>query len=48
MSEVLQGMVVEGVPTTIPLHLQVLGSAAFASGTYDTTTLAEVLAGEAS
>ncbi|MEO0652933.1 MAG: biotin carboxylase N-terminal domain-containing protein [Planctomycetota bacterium] len=35
----LQGATIEGVKTTIPLHLGVLGSKEFASGDYDTTTL---------
>ena len=30
---------VEGVPTTIPMHVQILGSAAFRSGGYDTRSI---------
>ena len=35
----LQGARVEGVPTTIPLHLAVLASEEFQSGDYDTASL---------
>jgi acetyl-CoA carboxylase biotin carboxylase subunit len=30
---------VEGVPTTIPMHLAILGSAAFKTGAYDTRSI---------
>ena len=39
MLECLRAARVEGVATTIPLHLAVLESEAFASGDYDTASL---------
>jgi len=36
MRQALAGLVVEGVPTTVPLHLRVLDHPVFASGIYDT------------
>ncbi len=39
MIAALSAFVVEGVPTTIPMHLAILGSAAFASGNYDTRSI---------
>ena len=39
MIDALHGLVVAGVPTTIPMHLQILGSAAFRSGAYDTRAI---------
>jgi acetyl-CoA carboxylase biotin carboxylase subunit len=35
----LRGFRIEGVPTTIPMHLAVLDSAAFRSGAYDTRAI---------
>jgi acetyl-CoA carboxylase biotin carboxylase subunit len=35
----LQAFVVEGVPTTIPMHIAILGSDAFRTGAYDTRTI---------
>ena len=35
----LRAFVVAGVPTTIPMHVQILGSAEFRSGAYDTRTI---------
>ncbi|MED5373513.1 MAG: acetyl-CoA carboxylase biotin carboxylase subunit [Myxococcota bacterium] len=42
----LSQMVVEGVETTIPLHLRILDNAEFVSGDYDTTTLTRMLEAE--
>jgi acetyl-CoA carboxylase biotin carboxylase subunit len=39
MEEALRGTRVDGVPTTIALHLQVLADPRFRAGTYDTTLL---------
>ena len=39
MIAALSAFVVEGVPTTIPMHLAILGSTAFASGQYDTRSI---------
>lgn len=44
MEGALRGMVVEGVPTTIPLHLRVLAHPDFRAGTYDTAWLERVMA----
>jgi len=41
----LESFRVEGVKTTIPVHLRVLGEAAFRSGQYDTLWLERLLAG---
>ena len=40
----LENFRIEGVKTTIPLHLQILRSEAFRSGRYDTGLVAELLA----
>jgi acetyl-CoA carboxylase, biotin carboxylase subunit len=37
MRRALQEMRVDGIKTTIPLHLEILGTAAFAEGLIDTT-----------
>jgi acetyl-CoA carboxylase biotin carboxylase subunit len=39
MSAALTAFVVEGVPTTIPMHLAILRSDAFRSGKYDTRAI---------
>jgi biotin carboxylase len=39
MDEALAAMVVEGVPTTIPLQRRILADARFRSGVYDTSFL---------
>ena len=39
MSDALRGLRVEGVPTTIPLHLAILDHADFRAGRYDTRWL---------
>ena len=39
MIAALTAFSVEGVPTTIPMHLAILGSAAFRTGNYDTRTI---------
>lgn len=39
MIAALSAFRVEGVPTTIPMHLAILGSAAFRAGTYDTRAI---------
>ena len=43
MVRALQGFRVEGVKTTIPVHLQILQDAAFAAGDYDTGFIARLL-----
>ena len=43
--EALRAFSIEGVKTTIPLHLRVLATEAFASGTYDTRLVGELLGG---
>ncbi|MEN9785226.1 MAG: hypothetical protein RLZZ299_490 [Pseudomonadota bacterium] len=45
MEDALRRMTVEGVPTTIALHLRILAHPAFRAGTYDTTFLDGLLAG---
>jgi acetyl-CoA carboxylase biotin carboxylase subunit len=45
MEDALRSMTVEGVPTTIALHLRILAHPAFRAGTYDTTFLDGLLAG---
>ena len=37
--QALRGARIEGVPTTLPLHLAVLESPAFQSGEYDTSAI---------
>ncbi len=44
----LAAFAVEGVKTTIPLHLRIVREPAFRAGTYDTTWLERLLAGEES
>ncbi len=39
MVEVLRGLVCEGVPTTAPMHVQILSSEAFRSNRYDTSAI---------
>jgi acetyl-CoA carboxylase biotin carboxylase subunit len=39
MIAALRGFQVQGVPTTIPMHIAILESAAFASGNYDTRAI---------
>jgi acetyl-CoA carboxylase biotin carboxylase subunit len=39
MIAALSAFEVAGVPTTIPMHIAILGSAAFRSGDYDTRTI---------
>ncbi|MBI5509826.1 MAG: acetyl-CoA carboxylase biotin carboxylase subunit [Deltaproteobacteria bacterium] len=46
MIEALGKFRVEGIKTTIPLHLKILASEAFASGTYDTGLVGGLLAQE--
>ncbi len=41
MSRALEEFVVEGVPTTIPLHMAILNDKVFRSGTFDTNYLLE-------
>ena len=43
MLEALKRFRVDGIKTTIPLHIKILESAAFASGDYDTGLVAELL-----
>jgi acetyl-CoA carboxylase biotin carboxylase subunit len=45
MEQALRATVVEGVPTTIGLHLRILAHPDFRAGTYDTTFLDTLLAG---
>jgi acetyl-CoA carboxylase biotin carboxylase subunit len=45
MEDALRATVIEGVPTTIGLHLRILAHPDFRSGTYDTTFLDTLLAG---
>ena len=44
MEAALRELVVEGVPTSVPIHLRVLGSDRFRSGQYDTSFLPALLA----
>jgi acetyl-CoA carboxylase biotin carboxylase subunit len=39
MIEALSALVCEGVPTTIPMHLQILRSEDFRKNRYDTRTI---------
>ncbi|MGE5182283.1 MAG: acetyl-CoA carboxylase biotin carboxylase subunit, partial [Acidobacteriota bacterium] len=39
MIAALSAFEVAGVPTTIPMHLAILGSEAFRKGTYDTRSI---------
>jgi acetyl-CoA carboxylase, biotin carboxylase subunit len=39
MIAALSAFAVEGVPTTIPMHLAILRSEAFRSGSYDTRSI---------
>jgi acetyl-CoA carboxylase biotin carboxylase subunit len=39
MVQALSAFTVEGVPTTIPMHLAILGGEAFRSGRYDTRAI---------
>ncbi|MBT5119766.1 MAG: acetyl-CoA carboxylase biotin carboxylase subunit, partial [Planctomycetes bacterium] len=43
--EALNEMVVEGVPTTTPLHLRILAEPDFQQGNYDTLWLEKILKG---
>ena len=41
----LEGFRIEGVKTTIPVHLKILSSPAFVSGKYDTSLVPSILSG---
>ena len=47
MIQALERFEVEGVKTTIPVHLQILRDEGFASGSYDTDLVGRLLAAEA-
>ena len=43
MIKALEGLVVRGIKTTIPVHQQILADDVFASGDYDTGFIARLL-----
>ena len=44
MRRALEAMVIEGIKTTIPLHLKIMNDASFQAGNFSTRFLEEMLA----
>ncbi len=43
MTEALEGFRVDGIKTTVPVHLQIMRSREFADGEYDTSFIGRLL-----